>query len=54
MTTQLPIRIAVLAVVLTMAFPSVNAGEDSRATPLPKAKLEPFFQKYCIRCHGPE
>ena len=54
MTTHLPKPIPVLAVVLTMAFPSVGAGEDSRATPVPRAKLEPFFREYCIRCHGPK
>ena len=37
-----------------MAYPSVGSGEDSRATPVPRAKLEPFFREYCIRCHGPE
>ena len=21
---------------------------------MPKAKLQPFLQQYCVRCHGPE
>lgn len=43
-----------LAGVLVLALSGVCPAADSPATPLPKAKLEPFFQEYCIHCHGPE
>ena len=53
LTTQ-SFPVAGLVFVLTLAPFNVGSAQDSHATPLPKATLEPFFQEYCVGCHGSE
>lgn len=45
-----PLFTMLLAGILPAAF----AATAPLATPLPREKMQPFLQEYCIRCHGPE
>ncbi|MFT5471687.1 MAG: hypothetical protein ACI8UO_006824, partial [Verrucomicrobiales bacterium] len=46
--------ILLLIAVFTISFHSSTRAEDAAPSRMPKAKLEPFLQEFCVRCHGPE
>lgn len=52
--SEIPSKLAAFAVVFAVFHFSVCAAEDSHATQMPNAKLQPFLQQYCVRCHDAE
>ncbi|MEN9576642.1 MAG: hypothetical protein RL077_642 [Verrucomicrobiota bacterium] len=45
---------SLFAILLTGFVPTAFAAPAPVATTLPREKMQPFLQEYCIRCHGPE
>jgi hypothetical protein len=47
-------RTTLLFVLCSMITGTEVRAENPQSTVLPQAKLKPFLQTYCVRCHGPE
>ena len=44
----------IIILMLLVACDGVIADEPPHTTHVPQAKLQPFLQKYCAECHGPD